>query len=332
MKIQFLKTAMQFVFAPMMALAPIFLCAADFDAGRNGLKLTVSCNPDTVDIAGEFYLSATAECAKGEEVSFDSIEGRLEGFSVSESFREPDTPLAEGGRRIVQRWKLLPDAAAPRYRIKPFVVKYIKADGTDSSYAARAVVFGNPRPVESDRNRIEVPLEKIGMDVGEALQKAWNWIVDNKYAALGFFAAGLILAFLAILVFRFLRRAVKERLMSPFERAGLELDRLLRRNLPGKGLFKDFYIELTMVVRRYVERSYGLKAPKLTTEEFLAAAQQNSSFGEEQVKSLAGFLQSADMVKFAGMEATEEMADGAVESARAYLRKDSSRNNPGDGK
>ena len=105
--------------------------------------------------------------------------------------------------------------------------------------------------------------------------------------------------------------------MSPIERAWAELDRLVKRGLPGRGRYKDFYVELTMVVRRYVQRRYGVKAPHMTTEKFLSDPRFNSS-GE-----LKSFLESADMVKFAGVTATPEMADGATESARTYLKNDS---------
>ena len=37
---------------------------------------------------------------------------------------------------------------------------------------------------------------------------------------------------------------------------------------------------------------------------------------------LQAFLESADMVKFAGVKATPEMADAATESARGYLKGD----------
>ena len=75
-----------------------------------------------------------------------------------------------------------------------------------------------------------------------------------------------------------------------------------------------------MVVRRYVQRKYGIKAPHLTTEEFLREFRDAESVGKE---SLARFLESADMVKFAGVEATIEMANDATESARGYLKGDS---------
>ena len=94
---------------------------------------------------------------------------------------------------------------------------------------------------------------------------------------------------------------------------------LLRRALPSKGRFKDFYVELTMVVRRYIERRYAIRAPRQTTEEFLEAARNNRDFSVETLDGLRAFLAAADLVKFAGAEATPELADEAVGKARAYL-------------
>ena len=111
--------------------------------------------------------------------------------------------------------------------------------------------------------------------------------------------------------------------MSPIERAWVELDRLVRKGLPGRGKYKDFYVELTMVVRRYVQRKYGIRAPHLTTEEFLGELAGSRLGGYPNAAGLKAFLESADMVKFAGVEATPEMADGATDSARGYLKSDS---------
>ena len=110
--------------------------------------------------------------------------------------------------------------------------------------------------------------------------------------------------------------------MSPIERAWVELDRLLKKGLPGRGRYKDFYVELTMVVRRYVQRKYGIKAPHLTTEEFFAELAKSNNQTIKQSNNLRRFLESADMVKFAGVEATPEMADEATDSARGYLSSD----------
>ena len=121
---------------------------------------------------------------------------------------------------------------------------------------------------------------------------------------------------------------IREHKMSPIERAMLELDRLLQKGLPGRGRYKDFYVELTMVVRRYIQRRHSVRAPNLTTDEFLRAAAENPAFTREALEGLKLFLESSDMVKFAGVEATPEMADSATDKARDYLNADSRNKNP----
>jgi hypothetical protein len=127
-------------------------------------------------------------------------------------------------------------------------------------------------------------------------------------------ALGLIL-----LGLRRLKRVVRERRMSPRERALAELDRLLRRNLVGRGNYKDFYIELTMVVRRYIEREHGVRAPEQTTPEFLEAAARHPRFPAAVLARLRVFLESADLVKFACATATPQAAGEAVQAARRYI-------------
>ena len=84
-----------------------------------------------------------------------------------------------------------------------------------------------------------------------------------------------------------------------------------------------------MVVRRYIERRHAVRAPNLTTEEFLEAAKGNPAFSPEAVAELKRFLESADMVKFAGVDATPEMADSATGRAKDYLRADSAQQGNG---
>ncbi|MDR3196503.1 MAG: hypothetical protein LBU34_01435 [Planctomycetaceae bacterium] len=66
---------------------------------------------------------------------------------------------------------------------------------------------------------------------------------------------------------------------------------------------KNFFIELTGIVRWYIEQQTNLRAPELTTEEFLHEITQQwehrSVLPLELRDRLQLFLESADMVKFA---------------------------------
>jgi hypothetical protein len=37
----------------------------------------------------------------------------------------------------------------------------------------------------------------------------------------------------------------------------------------AKGLIKEYYTEVTEIIRRYIERRYGIEALEMTTEEIL---------------------------------------------------------------
>ena len=110
--------------------------------------------------------------------------------------------------------------------------------------------------------------------------------------------------------------------MSPIERAWVELDRLLKKGLPEQGRYKDFYVELTMVVRRYIQRQHGVVAPHLTTEEFFEKTRKSPSFPKSTLDELIDFFRRADVVKFARIQTTLDAANRAIDSARSYIVKD----------
>ena len=253
----------------------------------------------------------------GHDKRITKIGSRLRGFSAAEEFAEEPVE-ADGRTTQVVSWKLVPEPCADEYKIRPFVVAVAKG-AADLSFAAGPVYFRNPADRERAEGGIEIDPEK---DLPPLSWRLVGWIALAVLAAALVFAA----AFFAV---RYLSRRVKEHFMSPIERAWAELGRLLAKGLPGRGRYKDFYVELTMVVRRYVQRRYGIRAPHLTTEEFL---RELGSSGRTDRAKLAEFLENADLVKFAGIEATPEMADQATGSARDYLRSDSAIDGRGGGR
>lgn len=76
--------------------------------------------------------------------------------------------------------------------------------------------------------------------------------------------------------------------------------RSANRNTPDE--VDAFYVEVSRILRAYLEERFGLHAPERTTEEFLAelnAQGPASPLDGEQRGALAGFLRQCDLVKFA---------------------------------
>ena len=308
--------------AVFFALSATCLSAAPFAATLSDgeVEIKVASSQESIDLGRDFDLTLTVSHPDSVKVALPdltALRGRFQGFSVADGFVRDAAKDAEG--RVVRewRWRLVPEPAAEKYRLAPFAVEVHPVVGavTDArSFPTAPVVF----PV--------TPLEtNVGGDVEISPEPYWirptarmvfRWIL----LCLG------VLVVLAALVFLLsrLRRAAKLRRMTPSERAFAELTDLLGRGLPQKGLFKDFYIELTHVVRRYIERSHGIRAPEQTTEEFLAAAKAHPRFTPEVIARLADFLRSADLVKFAGVGSSSSVADEAVRTARAYIESDAS--------
>ncbi len=293
----------------------IILAATVLEMSQNGIDLKVDADRTQIDPGRSVFLTVTMKTPADVKASLPDLRDRVRGFSLAEEFAGKPVKNADGSLVETYNWKLVPEPCADVYKIAPFAVSAspklmsTQADDGKFSFVAGPILFENPPPREVVTGDMEADPTK---DLPPLSWKLVGWC-----AACVLVLGALVLG--AWMLVRYVVRRVKEHRMSPIERAWVELDRLLKKGLPGRGRYKDFYVELTMVVRRYVQRKYGIKAPHLTTEEFF------EEIGARGMKSedLKKFLESADLVKFAGVQATPEMADEATDSARCYLKGDS---------
>ena len=299
-------------------ICALLLAASLLTLERNGIEFSVDGGPETIDLARSVFLTVTATYPRDVKVELPDFRERARGFSLVEDFAEPPRTAKDGRTVETVSWKLVPEPYAEEYKIAPFIVKASprllssRLDEGSLSFVAGPIRFSSPPPPEPVAGEIETDPKK---DL-----PPFSWKLAG-FAVLAL-AAACLAVFALFIGIRYLARRVKEHRMSPIERAWAELDRLLKKGLPGRGRYKDFYVELTMVVRRYVQRKYDIRAPHMTTEEFLReCGSMEGRLGD--TAALCEFLESADMVKFAGVEATPEMADDATDSARSYLKVDS---------
>lgn len=281
-----------------------------FESSNHGIDVTLSSEKDIVDPARSVFVDLKISSPKDVEVLAPDLSSRVRGFSLAEDFAVEPYENDDGLRVVEARWRLVPEPCAETYKIAPFAVR----TRSGLSFVAGPVYFKNPPEPENVSGGMAVDPKKDS--------PPFSWRRAGWYA-LALAGAAVALASLWMAMRHFARR-VKESGMSPVERAWAELDRLLKKDLPGRGKFKDFYVELTMVVRRYVQRTHGVKAPHLTTEEFFDATRNSASFPLGALDELIKFLRAADKVKFAGVKATVELADEAVGIARSYITKDNS--------
>ncbi len=283
------------------------------DLSRDGIGLTIEAEPETVDVGRDFFVTVKAVSPAGKTVSLPDLRDRFRGFQLAEFFDDVPVTDASGKTTRTTGWRLVPEPLAKRYALAPFVVSVTEGETTTTFYTA-PVVFAPPAARENLTGEMEIDPKR------DLPPLSWKLVGICAAILAGLAALGAI----AYLIIRKIKLMVKIHRMSPIERALYELEVLLKKGLPGRGFYKDFYVELTMVVRRYIERRHAVRAPNLTTEEFLRAVQENPAFSREAIAELKRFLESADMVKFAGVEAAPEMARSATRKAKDYMATDNS--------
>lgn len=77
--------------------------------------------------------------------------------------------------------------------------------------------------------------------------------------------------------------------------------------------------ELSDVIRNYLEERFNIPAARRTTPEFIRDMASDSLLGKEEKLFLTGFMENADMVKFAGASAGGYMVDNAAAEAQMLV-------------
>ncbi|MDA3938166.1 MAG: hypothetical protein PF693_02510 [Spirochaetia bacterium] len=108
--------------------------------------------------------------------------------------------------------------------------------------------------------------------------------------------------------------------IPPSEEAFTKLTLLLDKKLPEEGKYKEFYFQLNLIVRIYIERQFAIRAPEQTTEEFLQDLAISNEISDEFKQVLKDFLIHSDLVKFALLKPGEEELTGSVESCKNFIK------------
>jgi hypothetical protein len=103
------------------------------------------------------------------------------------------------------------------------------------------------------------------------------------------------------------------------QRAIQELGELEKLNLPARGEFERHYVELSNIVRHYLEQRFRLNVTTQTTDEFLEDLKTATWLANDQRAMLREFLEQCDLVKFAGLKPTAEQSQALAVAARRLV-------------
>lgn len=207
--------------------------------------------------------------------------------------------------------------------IYPIEVLPMQITSQDEGHLAPLLTFAKTLPAEFDSVNLELLespkalADQERIDQEQMKSKSFPWIP-------------LLAILLICLIFLiFLKGSQMKATLTPEQLTLLakkealdQLDQLKHQNLPAKGFFEDFYVQLTNPVRSYIEKKYHLPVSTRTTSEFLSETAQSTIIPSETRKTLGQFLYQADKVKFGLYKPSPEECDQAEKLAIQFIQQD----------
>jgi hypothetical protein len=268
-----------------------------------------SVDHDQITIGDRVRYTVEVSMLPGTEVLVPVLSGAVGDFTISDFGELPRR--RENGRVILARWYTLTtfttgDRAipAPKVQYRPPGQELQQVDGNE--VPIKVVSLLGREKNAADIHDIKPP---------EAVPFDWR-----PYGIAG----GTVLAvgLLGATFFYLLNRPRRQRVVPPrpaHEVALAALNRLRAQRFIEEGRFEEYYVQLSGIVRRYLEDRFHVRAPEMTTEEFLAAAANDGRLIVAHRRLLAEFLSQADLVKFARHLPTLKDSESAYEAARRFV-------------
>ncbi len=288
------------------------------------VKATVKLTPEKPTLGDPLHLTLKVVAERGVEVHMPAFGEALGRFSIT-SFTPRRTVAPDGATEESQEY-VLEAPMSGKQKIPPLLVEFIDRRAAGSA----------PRPdggVATSESS-ELYTEEIGLDVASVLddEKAGDLrgplgpLPENEGAGARrrwpiFVGAGAALAVavaaIGLLVSR--RRRRREEARDPFDLALDRLTALEHAGLPAPEAADAWYVEISAIIRRFLEDRFALRAPELTTEEFLARAGDSSRLAPGHRALLRSFLERCDRVKFAAWRPPESESREVIAAARRFL-------------
>jgi hypothetical protein len=253
-----------------------------------------------------------------------------------------------GGGQLQEQTYTLEAYSSGRHRIPPLRLEMIDARAGSPAAAAAAPAAGSAagsgalgsgaaagsataadpkaKPQELLTDEIPLDIAPVKAEAANADLKPPRGALDARVggtsplAVLGAASALLVLGAGGLLLWRALRarRRIQQQ-RSAYDDAVSALRALEDRGAPDVDAADAWFVELSSIARRYLEQRYEIRAPELTTEEFLQVAIARPELREDHRGLLTSFLERCDRVKFAGYRPDAQESLATLAAARGFV-------------
>ena len=182
-------------------------------------------------------------------------------------------------------------------------------------------------PVGLTVNTVQVNEQTDDINAEKNIMSApFSWIELARWSGIGL-AAVLIIAIIVLLLMRFVFNKkvtilpeTPEVVLPAHVVALQKLEQIKTEKIWQQGQIKQFYTDITDVIREYLSGAYGINAMEMTTDEIVALVKKNKDLDEIRLV-LKDMLELSDLVKFAKFVPLENENEKAVLDAFMIVEK-----------
>lgn len=276
------------------------------------VKVTTTLSPEKPVIGDLVTLTIEVQSAKDVEVLMPEFGEALNQYSILDFV--PRKKINPDGSIVQSQKYSLQPVGSGEQSIPPILIEFVdnrpgKKPAPDDFDAYEILTDRVDFTVQSvvpqnASNELKPPVGELQIVQSTSANSRSAWLIYLSICLVGI--AGIVAFFLLRKKSNIVRR-------SAYEIARTKLDRLLSQNRPKSADEIDrFFVSISAIIRSYLEDRFDLKAPDLTTEEFLELAGRAENLSPEHQGLLKDFLRQADMIKFAGIQAN----DSDIEQSR----------------
>ena len=302
------------------------------------LALVVSATIDntTLPIGDQTNLTLQATSSASEQVTFPEFGNELiSGIEIVDKSNVQSKKLDNGRVQYSQNLTIT-SFEDSLFNIDPLPI----VSGGDTTWT-EALTLNVIQPFDMDSTKTIIDIDTI-RDIPERKFKQqefptwWDDQWENLKKGKNIYLIVLIVCVLGLigwLIYRYTRRRKQERpkvvLLRPADVVALELlDSISSKKLWQAGRVKEYYTQLTDVVREYIARRFGVSSTEQTSNATLAEMRPLLKNNPGLYQQLHDMLTLADLVKFAKWQPTDEENGQVLRDAYDFVKETTIKEDP----
>lgn len=271
------------------------------------LSVHAEVDRDSIVIGDKITYKIIVETEKHIEVEFPQFAENLAGFAIKDFGTEEKWRLR--GKKFFY-WYVLDTYASGTYTIPEVTIRYRKK--------------GSEQWQEKKTKAVTIEVKGLIDDATAKDIRDIRGPVDFPIKIWIYFFLGIVVVLILLgITFLFFRKKKKKQIASPpkpaHEIAYEALKALKEKEYIQDGRIESYYVELSDIVRHYLEKRFSLRAPEMTTEEFLNKVKNDKVLSFGHTGLLTDFLSQCDFVKFAKYKPLQDEIHSSFESAERFI-------------